>query len=153
MLRLAAKVPRLPPPLMSNVRHLNMETLSFLVEIDGERFVVAGSDDWGALNVIVTAVRANSAIRAPDDTAEVTVGGVCEQVVPGEHHAMRWGSRPLRIGSRVSVTVLATSDRDEPIKRYRSDATVQESPFTDEEWREMRYKDYLALRREFGSDA
>jgi hypothetical protein len=130
-----------------------METLSLLVEIDGERFVVAGSDDWAVLNVIITAVRANPKLRAPDDTVQLTVGGVCEQIAPGEHHGMRWGDRTLRIGSKVCVTVLSTANRDEPRKRYRSDSTVQESPYTDEEWRAMRYQDYLALRREFEPDA
>ena len=130
-----------------------METLSLLVEIDGKRFVVAGADDWAVLNVIVTAVRANPKLRAPDDSVEVSVGGNCEQIRPGEHHGMRWGDHMLRIGSKVCVTVVSTAQRDEPLKRYRSDATVQESAFSDEEWRTMRYRDYLALRREFEPDA
>ena len=58
-----------------------METLSLLVEIDDERFVVAGSDDWAVLNVVVTAVRANSKLRIPEDTVGLTVSGACEQVV------------------------------------------------------------------------
>ena len=130
-----------------------METLSLLVEIDGERFVVAGSDDWAVLDVTVTAVRANAKTRSKENSIEVTVRGVCEQSVPGEHHGMRWGNRILRVGSKICVTVVSTAQRDEPIKRYRSDSTVQESPYTDEEWREMRYRDYLALRSEFETDA
>lgn len=130
-----------------------METLSLLVEIDGERFVVAGSDDWSVLNVVVTAVRANPRLRSPDDTVELTVGGVCEQLVLGENHGMRWGDKRLRIGAKICVTVISTAQRDEPVKRYRSDSTVQESAYTDDEWREMRHSDYLALRREFEPDA
>jgi len=130
-----------------------METLSLLVEIDGERFAVAGSDDWSVLNVVVTAIRANPKLRAPIDTIQMTVGGVCEQTIPGEHYGMRWGDRTLGLGSKVCVMVVSTEQRDEPIKRYRSDSTVQESAFTDEEWREMRYRDYLALRKEFEPDA
>ena len=130
-----------------------METLSLLVEIDGERFVVAGSDDWSVLDVIVTAVRANAKRRSPEDSIEVAVGGVCEQIVPGEHHAMRWGNRTLRLGSKICVTVVSTAQRDDPIRRYRSDSSVQESPYTDEEWKEMRYRDYVALRSEFEPDA
>jgi hypothetical protein len=57
------------------------------------------------------------------------------------------------LGSKVCVTVVSTAQRDDPIKRYRFDSTVQESAFTDDEWREMRYRDYLALRREFDPDA
>jgi hypothetical protein len=130
-----------------------MKTLSLLVEIDGERFAVSGSDDWGVLNVVVTAVRANPKLRSPEDSIEVTVGGICEQTTPGEHHGMRWGNRTLGLGSKVCVTVVSTAQRDDPIKRYRFDSTVQESAFTDDEWREMWYRDYLALRREFDPDA
>ena len=71
----------------------------------------------------------------------------------GEHYGMRWGDRTLRVGSKVTVTVLTTDARDEPRKRYRSDSTVQESPFPGEEWRAMRYQDYLVLRRGFEPDA
>jgi hypothetical protein len=130
-----------------------METLSLLVEIDGERFVVAGSDDWAVLNVVVTAVRANQKLRSPEDSVELTVGGTAEQTRPGEHHHMRWGDRTLKIGSKASITIVSTAQRDVPLKRYRSDSTVQESAYTDHEWREMRYRDYLALRREFEPDA
>jgi hypothetical protein len=130
-----------------------METLSLLVEIDGERFTVAGSDDWGVLNVTVMAVRADPAFQRADDEIEVVVGGTCEQTLPGEHHHMRWGRQNLTVGSKISITVLECSDPDKPIKRFRSDSTVQDSPFTDAEMRDMKYRDYLALRKEFEPDA
>jgi acyl-homoserine lactone acylase PvdQ len=130
-----------------------METLSLLVEIDGERFTIAGSDNWGVLNVMVTAVRANAALERAGDEIEVVVGGTCEQTVPGEHYHMRWSRRHLTVGSKLSITVLKCSDPDKPIKRYRSDSTVQESPFTDAEMKDMKYREYLALREEFEPDA
>ncbi len=42
---------------------------------------------------------------------------------------------------------------DQPIKRYRSDNEVQESPFTEVEWKEIRRKDYESLKKEFELDA
>jgi hypothetical protein len=45
--------------------------------------------------------------------------------------------------------VVDTLEVDEPKNRYRSDAEHQENPFTEEEWRDMRYKDYLQLKAEF----
>ena len=130
-----------------------METLSLLVEIDGERFALAGSDDWGTLDVEVLAIRGDQKHRRAEDQIEVTVRGLCEQSVPGEHYGMRWGTRSLKLGSKVSVTVLASATHDLPLKRYRSDSTVTELPFTEEEMKAMRYQDYLALKKEFEQDA
>jgi len=53
------------------------------------------------------------------------------------------------VGSKVSVTVVDVDAADPPVNRYRSDAQVQENAFTDEEWRQLRYQDYLELKREF----
>ena len=50
---------------------------------------------------------------------------------------------------RNNVEIVDTDEIDAPVKRYRSDQEVQENPFTDEEWREMRYNDYLQLKEEF----
>ena len=49
----------------------------------------------------------------------------------------------------MTMKVVDTEAVDSPVKRYRSDAKVQESPFTEEEMRDMRYKDYLSLKAEF----
>jgi hypothetical protein len=47
------------------------------------------------------------------------------------------------------VTVVESDHPDPPIRRYRSDKEMQESPFTNHEMREMRWQDYLALKKEF----
>lgn len=43
--------------------------------------------------------------------------------------------------------------RTPPKKRYHSDSNVQENPFTEDEIREIRYQDYLALNAEFEGDS
>ena len=55
----------------------------------------------------------------------------------------------LSVGDKVQVEVVETIDIDKPKKRFRSDNEVQEDPFTEEEAREMRYQDYLELKKEF----
>jgi len=67
----------------------------------------------------------------------------------GIAHHFRWPRVPLKIGSTVRVTVVEVDSVDLPVKRYRADKEVQENPFTEEEMREMRYQDYLALKKEF----
>lgn len=126
--------------------------LALEVEIDGERFVVAGSEDWGLLSVILTAQRGTPdapAVSARTDSVDVRVGGLTERDGSGQTHHLRWGNKELRLGSRVSVRVIEVDQADTPIKRYRSDAQVQENPFTDNEIREMRWKEYLELKKEF----
>jgi predicted RNA-binding protein len=55
----------------------------------------------------------------------------------------------LELGDKIEIEIGDIQKIDLPKKRYRSDKEVQENPFTDEEWRELRYKDYLDLKKEF----
>ncbi len=61
----------------------------------------------------------------------------------------RWPRLDLEVGSVVTIEVIESEEPTPPKKRYRSDAEVQENSFTDDEIREMRYQDYLALKAEF----
>ena len=126
--------------------------LAFQVEIDGLPVVVAGAPDWSILTLHVNAARGEpkaKATSARSDNIDFSVGGLSERTTDGEAHHFRWKPQSLGVGSRVVVTVVETETPDPPIKRYRSDSTVQECPFTDEELREMRWQDYLALKKEF----
>ena len=61
----------------------------------------------------------------------------------------RYENAPLKIGSIVTIRIIDTNDVDQPKKRYRSDSEAQESPYTEEEWQNMKYQDYLSLKVEF----
>ena len=120
--------------------------LAFRVEVDGEVIAVAGVEDWAVLALHVTASRSDASEAA---RSHVSVGGLA---LPGEqpgHHHFRWKERDLGVGSRVVVTLVDTDAPTAPVKRFRSDAEVQEDSFTDEEAREMRLQDYLELKKEF----
>src|SRR5262245_2948468 len=123
--------------------------LAFRVEVDGEELAVAGADDWAVLSLIVSASRSNAS-EEPFSHADASVGGLTLRDANAQQHHMRWKGRDLKVGSRVVVTLIETDSPSAPVKRYRSDGEVQESPFTEEEWREMRRHDYLELKKEFG---
>lgn len=126
--------------------------LAFKVEIDGVPVVVAGAEDWVVLGLHVSAAKGDPNAQAEfgrEDHIRFSVGGLSERTVEGEAHHFRWKEQRLAVGSCVVVSVIDAESPDPPVKRYRSDSTVQESPFTEEEMREMRWQDYLALKKEF----
>jgi hypothetical protein len=115
---------------------------------------LAGIEDWSLLTLHVNAIRGDPA--APVEGARVDdlrfgVGGLSLKDSASIHHHFRWADKLLQVGSKDVVTVVDTDRPDPPLRRYRSDAEVQESPFTDEEMRELRRQDYEALKRSLGS--
>ena len=73
-------------------------------------------------------------------TAQPTVEGL-----------FRWKAGVPLAGGPYSASgeVIDTENPNEPARRYRSDREMQESPFTETELRELRYKEYLELKAEF----
>jgi len=121
--------------------------IAFQIEVDGRPTVLAGAKDWSILALHVTASRQVGGGRS--DEVQLSVGGLSEDDQNGVSHHLRWKEQDLQIGTKVVVTVVETNVSDHPAKRYRSDAEIQENPFTDEETRELRWKDYQALKAEF----
>lgn len=126
--------------------------LALQVEIDGEPAVVAGVADWSVLALHITGSRGDPSApveSARADDVRYSVGGLTQPNSEGVCHHFRWGDKHLAVGSKVVVIVVDVKTPDAPIKRYRSDAQVQEPPFTEEEARELRYQDYLQFKKEF----
>ena len=86
-----------------------------------------------------------------DDDTKILLdaGAHLEQTIPGEHHALRWRWKNLNIGDKVSIEIIDSPVVDEPDRKYRSDATVQESPLTDEERLEFQRHEYERLKKIF----
>src|SRR4029453_7073538 len=84
---------------------------------------------------------------APDDL-EFSVGRLTKSNREMVRHHFRWPRRQLQVGSTVTVRIVNVEKCDPPTKRYRSDSVIQECPYTDEEMREFRRKDYLELKKE-----
>jgi hypothetical protein len=123
--------------------------LAFRVEVEGEEIAIAGAEDWAVLSLIVSASR-SEASEQPFAHADAWLGGLTLRDKSAQQHHLRWKERDLKVGSRVVVTLIETDVPTTPVKRYRSDAKIRESPYTEEEMREMRRQDYLQLQKEFG---
>ena len=120
--------------------------LAFEVAIDGKRVACAGMVDRAVLSFTLSAV-------APDNEARLHIGGLTKPNEAGISHHVRWGEPEtfVKVGSKVELKIVETDYVDAPAIRYRSDREVQEPPFTKEEMRALRYKDYLELKKEFES--
>jgi len=127
--------------------------LAFVVEIDGNPVTRAGVEDWSLLTFTVVASRDKGQGRG--DHMELRIGGLTLSAPGSPYNHVRWGEpeTSLSIGNQVALRIVDTDSVDAPTHRYRSDQLVQESPFTEEEIRIMRYKDYLELKKEFEPEA
>jgi hypothetical protein len=123
--------------------------LAIQIDVDGERFAVIGAEDWSLLHADIIAMTAERDSKVRDGYIELNAHGMTVPDAAKIRHHLRWPRKSLSVGSIVTMTVVDTTLVDPPVKRYRSDADVQESAFTDEEFREMRYQDYLALKAQF----
>ena len=126
--------------------------IALLVEIDGEKYVLAGVEDWSLISAHLTAMRGvagDSEAKNAEDEIDLAIGGLTKADAAKQRLHFRWPRRQLKVGSTVKITVVDSEEADAPVKRYRSDKDVQESPFTDDEMREMRRQDYLKLKQEF----
>jgi hypothetical protein len=124
--------------------------IAFEITINGKKFLVAGIDDWDSIHTNIMALRESS----DDDTDffDIKVGGLAKEVEEGKLEHVRWPATNLNVGDEVIIRIIETDNADEPIKRYRSDKTVQENPFTEEELFELQKKDYLWLKEKFKNE-
>ncbi len=121
--------------------------LALKVSINGKENFVAGLEDWDSLHAVIMALR-----EASDDNTDLIdfkIGGLAEEVEAGKLEHVRWPTIKLDIGDEVTLAIIDANVADKPLKRYRSDSTVQESPFTDEELFELEKQDYLRLKEKF----
>jgi hypothetical protein len=123
--------------------------LAYHICIDGERVALAGVDDWAVLSAHVTAVRERCGEPLKLHEVEFSVGGLSRRDGGGAGHHVRWKTHELGIGSEVRIRLVDTETPDEPLRRYRSDREVQESPFTAEEIEEFERAEWLRLKAKF----
>ncbi len=121
--------------------------LALRIYINGEYVVTAGQEDWCVLAMHLSATRREDAVT--DRNLRFSVGGLSKLNEQGFRQHFRWQERELTEGDKVEIEIVESEEVTEPKKRFRSDHEVQESSFTDEEAKEMRYQDYLELKKEF----
>lgn len=121
--------------------------LAFKVTVNGEQLGVCGFDEWGVLNAHLSAGRGDG-----DDILDgvrLHVGGLerGSEEVPAHH--LRFIGELLQVGDKVQFEIVDTDSVMAPLKRYRSDHEVKESPFTDAEIERMERESYEELKAKF----
>lgn len=122
--------------------------LAIKVYLNDEYLVTAGQKDWSVLAAHVNLLRRTEETSS-EGSARYSIGGLSQINAEGYGQHFRWSERSLKVGDKIHFEIVETNDISEPIKRFRSDKFVQENPFTEEEMRDMRYQDYLELKKEF----
>jgi hypothetical protein len=122
--------------------------IGFRVSINGGPSIVASQSDWAVLSAIVTAIR-NDDASDTNGQIRVSLGGLSSRSHCGFAEHFRWPESSVQVGDVVEIEIIETENPNEPAKRYRSDREIEESPFTETELRELRYKEYLELKAEF----
>jgi len=125
--------------------------IGYKIKLNNRSVYTVGQKDTSILNADLVVSRGNSE-RDADDYIRLNVGGLSQVTEKGFCEHFRWKQCNLEVGDVLEVEIVETESVDPPLKRYRSDNEVQENPFTDDEIREMRYQDYLLLKKEFETD-
>ncbi len=125
--------------------------IAYKIYVNGKHIVTAGQEDWSVLAMHV------SSTRRKEDPSSIgyvrySVGGLSQKNHEGFREHFRWPEIDLQVGDKIEVEVIEAENVTDPRKRFRSDPEVQESPFTEEEEREMRHQDYIALKKEFENE-
>lgn len=121
--------------------------LAFQITINGDAIGTFGFDDWVILNSIIDASKAKRSGHS--DELTFTIGGLAENVEPKRHEHVRLLHKELEIGDEILISVVNADKVTPPLKRYRSDATVQENPFTEAEILEFEKTEFERLKEKF----
>jgi hypothetical protein len=119
---------------------------AFRVVVDGKAMGDLGVADFSNASVTVVFGRASEA--EPVDY-HLQVGGLTQSDENGVSRHYRWACPSIQEGTRIEIEIVDSENCVPPTRLYRSDYKVQESAFTEEETRDMRYESYLELKKEF----
>lgn len=122
--------------------------IAYRIKLNGKLILTASQEDWSLLSAHVTASRDNGE-QGVVDYIRFSMGGLSKELPHGYPEHFRWSDWELSLGDKVEIEIVDINEPDPPKKRYRSDKEKREDPFTEEELKEMRYQDYLELKKEF----
>ncbi len=120
--------------------------LAFKITINNEPPRILGIEDWVVFSINLTAIR-NTIDGIPEFHNHC--GGLTDEKHHGYVEHFRWRLPDIKTGDTLIIEVIESMDALPPTRRYRSDKERQESSFTEEEDKEIRYKEYLELKAEF----
>ena len=122
--------------------------IAFKIKINKELVATIGQKDMSILTTSLVASKGNLVA----DYIRLSLSGMSKELDDGFCQHFRWANHDISVGDFIEIELVETETVDTPIKRYRSDSEVQESPFTEKEVHDMRYADYLELKKEFEND-
>jgi len=124
--------------------------LAFEIEINGDQRILAGFSDWDTLHITLLAVREAS---EEEQELRLHLSGSAQITDEEIREHVRWKTPEVSVGDEVKIRIVEVAEADIPAKRYRSDKTVQDNPFTEAEIEEMERMDYERLCKKFGGDS
>ena len=124
--------------------------LAFEVKVNGKKIGTCGFDDWGVLSANLSAGRGDG--DSILDGVRLHVGGLERGGDNEPAHHVRFIGELLNVGDTVEFAIVDTVDVMPPLKRYRSDHEVKESPFTEEELERMERETYEELKAKFETE-
>jgi hypothetical protein len=119
---------------------------AFRVVVDGKPMGDLGVANFSNASVMVGFSRAS---WAESVDCSLHVGGLMQSEEDGVGRHYRWACPSIQEGTRIEIEIVDSENCVPPTRLYRSDRQVQEPAFTKEEMRDMRYEDYLELKKEF----
>jgi hypothetical protein len=120
--------------------------LAFQLSINGQRAGAFGFEDWSVLHASLQALRAHASRLNSTDEFKLHIGGIASNREPTVHEGVRVFKATLAPGDEVQLKIFNVAEADPPIKRYRSDKTAKEAPFTPAEHLQSEREAYERLK-------
>ncbi len=121
--------------------------LAYQLTINGEHAGTFGFENWAVLTTFLTATRRTP--REDHERIEFSISGVEESLRDDTSYHVRCFRRNMSRGEEINLKIVETDAADPPLKRYRSDAIIQEDAFTEEEHLEFEREEYERLKAKF----
>ncbi len=121
--------------------------LAFQVSINGKLAGTFGFKDWAVLTAFLTATSRTA--RENHERIEFSISGVEEGLRDDASYHVRCFRQSMSRGEDINLKIVDTDLVDPPLKRYRSDAIIQEDALTDEEYLEFEREEYERLKAKF----
>lgn len=124
---------------------------AFRVVVDGIPLGDLGAADFSVANLIV-GLTAGSPEKYPysDGDIRLNIGGLSRRDGGGTSWDYSWDCPNVGVGSKIEVEIVESEVCVPPTRRFASDRTDPYPSFSEEEIRQMRYRSYLELKKEFG---
>jgi len=111
--------------------------IAFEVSLNGRKVVLAGAEDLGVLNAIVTAVgklgHLSQGARRKQDSFDVRIGGLTSRIDGQKNEHLNWFKQSLIIGDEIKVKIVEVDSVEPPTDYHEAKEYSEEEIRQDEE--------------------